>query len=532
MLKTEILSNSNYKDLLVKYENNKNKEWSDWLLFDKIFEKPGKQGVVGLLVLKDDTKKKYVFKMSQFINYLVEHENIIMSGLKDISDFCPHFCKGFGIINCNTEPKYKKNMGNPFEIISKYPIQNKAILYEYIEDSYKFYNYIRSSKIDEDILYSTVKQVLMGLSIAQKEKNFTHYDLHSCNIMMKNCEEDVVFLYVLDEENQFCVPTYGHYPVIIDFGFSYIKDMEDSPLWTSLAHTQVGFISDRFDYVADPKLFLVTVSGEIEEKRKTKKSKKFRRIIKNVFNPLKIDWDSGWDDIKDKGAADYVTDVLEGYNERSKIFDQYSHYCIDMIQSLIILPLENQNYKNIDKAYTSFLKEWVKIEKEIGNSYYNLYILKGVIDTARKVRPDYISKQFKDRAVKEFRNDVYERINKVSKFCKPKSVNFEIMLCALLILARCTEGILYDIIESRIVDKNKEYDKLPLKSTEQIYAGIEVNIPDKYIYNKNTKVIIFDCVKKDSKIFIPEKVDIDNINDCHPLTKGTFIYDLYLKQKV
>ena len=108
MLKTEIISNYNYKDLLEKYENNKNKDWSDWLLFDKIFEKPGKQGVVGLLALKDDTKKKYVFKMSQFINYLVEHENIIMSGLKDISDFCPHFCKGFGIINCNTEPKYKE----------------------------------------------------------------------------------------------------------------------------------------------------------------------------------------------------------------------------------------------------------------------------------------------------------------------------------------------------------------------------------------------------------------------------------------
>ena len=62
---------------------------------------------------------------------------------------------------------------------------------------------------------------------------------------------------------QHYIPTNGHYPVIIDFGFSYINDMKDGPLWPSMAHTCVGFMSDRFDWVADPKLFLVTVSGEI-----------------------------------------------------------------------------------------------------------------------------------------------------------------------------------------------------------------------------------------------------------------------------
>ena len=33
--------------------------------------------------------------------------------------------------------------------------------------------------------------------------------------------------------------------------------------------------------------------------------------------------------------------------------------------------------------------------------------------------------------------------------------------------------------------KQEEYKKMPLKSIEQIYGAIEVNIPNKYIYNEN-----------------------------------------------
>jgi hypothetical protein len=121
------------------------------------------------------------------------------------------------------------------------------------------------------------KTSFTAIAIAQKEKKFTHYDLHSFNVMIKKCDKDLVFLYKLDDDNQFCVPTLGYYPVIIDFGFSYISDMDDGPLWPSLAHTDVGFMSDRFDWVADPKLFLVTVLDKIKDKRNSKKSKKFKK---------------------------------------------------------------------------------------------------------------------------------------------------------------------------------------------------------------------------------------------------------------
>ena len=101
------------------------------------------------------------------------------------------------------------------------------LLLEYIEKSSKFCNYISSDKVSEDVLFSIIKQTLMGINIAQKYKKFSHYDLHSNNIMIKKCNKNLVFVYKLDEDNQFCVPTFGYYPIIIDFGFSYIENMND-----------------------------------------------------------------------------------------------------------------------------------------------------------------------------------------------------------------------------------------------------------------------------------------------------------------
>lgn len=75
--------------------------------------------------------------------------------------------------------------------------------------------------------------------------------------------------------------------------------------------------------------------------------------------------------------------------------------------------------------------------------------------------------------------------------------------------------------------KNKEYDKLPLQSIEQIYGVITTNIQDEYTYNKNTKVLIFDNDKKECNMFKLPVDEIDNINDITHLAKGTYIYDLY-----
>jgi hypothetical protein len=524
---------SKYNETLDYIMQNKHLPFNDWLKFNTVFDKPGKQGFVGILDLKNN-KGQIVYKISQCINYLALHESIIMKGLNIIASYCPNFCRSFGILKCRLDPKITKNI-NPFQQKDKYPIEKDVLLLEYVDKSNKFYNYIRASEshIPEDILYSNIKQVLMAIVIAQKKKDFAHYDLHSNNIMIRKCNKDLVCLYVLDEDNQFCIPTLGYYPVIIDFGFSYINDMNDGPMWSSMAHTHVGFMSDRFDWVADPKLLLITTSSEIKEKRNTKKSKKFRRVVRNLFHPLDIDLECGWDNYKNNemGATDYILEILDECETNSPLLEEYPHYCIDLFQSLVILPLEEKPYLNIKISYSIFVQEWIKIESQISSQFYNLYILKGVVDAARLVGASYRSKCKDQRtdSVNTFKSCILARIDEVAKFCNPKDIRYEIMLCSLLNLSLNIEGFLYHKINKRMEQKNKTYEKLPVKNTEQIYGVIEANIPSNYTYNKNTTVLIINNINETCQIFQPDCNDLKQINDLHPLLRGTYVYDLYKK---
>ena len=303
--------------------------------------------------------------------------------------------------------------------------------------------------------------------------------------------------------------------------------MDDGPLWPSMAHTDVGFMCDRFDWVADPKLFLVSVSDEIKDKRDSSQGRKLRRVVRNIFHPLKIDWGAGWDEGEKKGASDYITQMLRGYSKVSKIFDDFEHYCIDIIQTLVIMPIEKQDYSKIHVAYVAFLKEWLMIENQIESPFYNLYILKGIVDSARFVRAAYSDLATSAEAVATFRGQVLKRLDSVSKFCNIKKLHFEKMLCSLLVLSRSIEGILHDVIESRMAEKQKEYDRLPLQSPEAIYGALDANITDPYVYTNKTSICIVNSHTKETTLYKIPVEYLDTVNKMNTITRGTFVYDLY-----
>lgn len=518
-----LIEESGFDQLMTYYQNNKDKPWQEWLKVDKIFPRPGKQGLVGLMTSTDKEPKTYVFKLSQYINYLVQHEYTVMKSLTELAVFCPHFCKAVGVISCEIDP-LKRKEGNPFDLESKYSIEKDVLLMEYLPKSYKLYNYIVSEKTPEDTLYSIVKQMLMAIAIAQKKKKFTHYDLHSNNIMIKRCSRNLVFLYVLDENNQFCVPTYGYYPVIIDNGFAYSQDLDNGPMWPTLNHTDVGFLSDRFDRIADPKLFLITVADEINDEKRTKRSKKLLNIVKNNYSRLKIDWNSGWDNDTEKCATDAVIKLIHPYEGLSYLFKEYEYYCIDLITSLIVLPLKKQNYSNLEISYTTFLKEFHKIEKEISNPFYCLYILHGMMDVARAIHSDYINSGTREVAVGYFKQSIYERIDTVSRFCRPKNLNFERMLCSLLCLSKAIEGVLFEEMNKKMVKKEKMYTKVPLQTPEEIMAVIDINISDQYEFNQRTTIMVIDCVQESCYTLELTDEEIEEINEFDSISRGGELY--------
>jgi len=41
-----------YQKLISEFEKNKDKQWDEWLSFEKLLDNQGKQGMVGLLKIK------------------------------------------------------------------------------------------------------------------------------------------------------------------------------------------------------------------------------------------------------------------------------------------------------------------------------------------------------------------------------------------------------------------------------------------------------------------------------------------------
>ena len=493
--------------------------------FIKKFPNQGKQGVAGLVNIKNNV---IAYKISQYINHLVLHEAIVMNSLTEMRQFCPHYCKYLGLCTKQVNGNYRK-LENPFEITSKHPIQTDTLLMEFI-DGKKLYTMIKNPNISDDVIFSAIKQLLFAISIAQIKKRFTHYDLHSCNVLMKECDPNTVFVYALDKDNQFSIPTHGYCPVIIDFGFSYSAALDGGPIYSSLAHTDVGFMTNQYDPIADIKLLLVSISEEIKRYRSSAIAIKFRNIVRNIFACLDIDWESGWDNYDISGAADHIVDEIEKIDVPSNIFKKYPHYCVDLIQTLIHLPLEKLDKQNIDIAYTTMVNEFYKIEKELTSSIYHLYIFKKIVDSARSVKKLYHSES-RQEAVKKFTKDVMNTVMSVANFCCPKKVHYEKLLCSLYCFANASQRILYDVIRSKNKLTKSQYKDLELETPEHIYGAIEINIPQTYKFNKKTNVVVYNIENETQTSLskLPDKL-INLLNETHPLLQGSVLYDFQTTQ--
>ena len=510
---------NDYKHILTLVKNKSDKIDSNWFEFKEKFKKEGKQGIVGLIEIDGNL---CVYKTSRHLDFQMKHEALIMESLNDIHNFCPFFCRSFGIIKHLSDINYKKKE-NPFQVETTKPIIQETLLMEYLP--YKnLYEFIKDQSISDKVILATIKQVLLAISIAQNEKKFTHYDLHSCNILMCPCDKDKVNLFILDNDNQIAIPTLGYEPKIIDFGFSYAEIMQGKPLYTSLAHTGIGFMSSLHDPIADLKLFLVTISNEFKLFRSGIMVQKFRTIIRNIFEPLNIDLESGWDESHDDefNARDAILQKVDNIQHSSHIFKKYSHFCIDQLHGLIILPLKYKKISDLEISYKMLTREFSKIEKQISDSFTNLYILKHIILIALDLRSQYLNLKTRKDSIIKFQQNVQELLNSIAKFCNPY-INYEKLFCSLLVFSNCMKGLLYSTIKEQMRGKIKEYSHLKLSKPEHIIGAIEANIDEDYEYSTNTSVSVLNLTSNSSSEFKLNEEQVDNVNKLHSFFQGNYL---------
>lgn len=483
--------------------------------------KKGKQGLVGYLINKNT---KYVYKISQYLDFVIDQEYNVMRDLNTIRDYCPHFVKTFAKFRLPITSNYKKAL-NPFCENKEYKnIISDILVMENIEESKKFFKYIKKG-LPTTVLLSIVKQTLLASLIAYNKVNFTHYDLHSDNIMIKKCNENSVFIYIIDNE-YFIVPTYGFYPVIIDFGFSYSKSSDNTQMNCSLAHTKYGFIQCESDKYNDTKLFLCSISKEINKYKNNSNSKKFRNFVKNNYKRCNLDLDSGWNDEIETNINDIFIENFKKTFNKSPFFKNQAEYILDLLQTLIILPLKNKKTNEKTKDLLSLvINEFSKIENFISDDFFNLFIFKEMIISVNKNRELYTISDTRTEAVTNFKYDILRAIDSVAKFCNPK-VNWEKLLCSLLCLSKNLENFCFNEMKNVRYINNRNYSNMQINKTTEIIEAIEYIIPSHFDFDENTIIYEWNSDTENSKKKTIDKSLIEILNKTHPFERGQ-IYKEY-----
>jgi len=504
------LSHRNFKKL---FEENKDTPWSEWLDIDLKSSQdftPGKQGFTGILSSKVNQKVSCVYKISKSDDNLIDHEYKILRALDTIASYSPHFHKCYGLIPFESNVHY---ISHPLQPKKHHKcLQRYMLLMQYIPTKINLCDLLNDDKIRDDQIITVIKQVIISIAMGQKF-NFTHYDLHSQNILIRNCNPNTYTLYLF-ENKTFLLPTFGNIANIIDFGFSYCGNVDDNSLTCTLVHTKVGFTSSRFDPFADIKLFLISLVDDLHRTERKKLHKKMHNIVRNIFVGMNVQWDSGWDNSKQSDPVKIVHDMIGEYVKTSTLLSS-DNIWFDTIQTLIELPLSKLPYDDLETAVKSFVQEFIKFEERIASKTLLNYVLKILVKHVKSYRHFYLKGGQESKwAVIEIKKLFLQEYSSIIKYHNPL-IDYNQLICSLLLMVQCIEGLFYDILEKRYHEKDKQNQIIRLKSIHDFFNVIDINFPIQEVkpFSTKTSIYVIDHQQEKNAHFYLKSENIKVINE-------------------
>lgn len=488
--------NQNFDDILKNFWDNR-KESPYLFKILQTFPQDSTQGIVGTMVLLKDNKvsSKALFKISKGVDFIVNHEYLIALGLKPLTNFCPNFIRPVGLIKSSIST----DSNEPFKVNSYTTKYVKDILIaEYVEDSLSFYQFMKQKTTTTQHILSIQKQVLLSILMAQNRCSFTHYDLHDQNVLIKKCSDDLIVIYRIDENTAYAVPTYGYYPIIIDFGYSYVDTLVGNPFFSTLTLTDGGYLPYRFDEMADFRLFLHSSIVDIkkiktgdENESFVKKSKQF---LLTCFPNEIYDKEHGWSSAK---SDDPLTVVFKSLLKQDHTFLFYSRV-IKLCQSLIILPLNDpiENTKpevkdrNLKKVWEIFTEELNKIrkKKKTTDFIFSNHI-KELFDEIRDTRFKYLLDGNYAETMKKLREKIDEIFDKDATI--NQDFDTELFFSSLLLFSVYLE----DAFVRQLKLNEKEFaimeSKILFKDPLLLYEKFDETFP---LRSNSINIMIFDNV--------------------------------------
>lgn len=519
---------------------NRDQSWEEWLALPKEDDekkkksekhslREGKQGYVGMLQHPHNRNLTCLYKVSRVDDNLIEHEYKILRALEPLAKYCPHFHRAYGTLPFTSNVHHESECPLLYHKNSK-QLKREMLLMQHIPHKYDFHDMIEDENIKDDLILNIMKQILLTLHLAQQYK-FTHYDLHTENILIRNCNPNLHLLYILDDQHQFLLPTYGYIPNIIDFGFSFCE-APDNNLTCTLVHTRDGFTSARFDPFADLKLFFIATVDDIgrEEVRK-KIAPRLGNMTRNIFSGMNVSWRSGWDKSKQTSPVRIVHELVRDFVQESVLFAK-SDLWFDTIQQLIDLPLNPMPYHDLEKACRSFIEEFAKFEERIISRTLLNYILRVFVQCVRTYRKSYLQGGEEGQwALIEIKKTFLEEYTQLVNFHVP-TVDYEKMVCALLLMTQCIEGLFYDYLEKRYKEKDRQYEIMRCKTPLDFFYALEFNFPstDRKPLCHKSQIFIIDHPNRTSKTLSLSKQDIHVMQSMghEPTWIAQYLKNLYL----
>lgn len=488
----------------------------------------GKQGVIGVIrerEIPDGQKKRknananqpnkknlpVVFKLSNMYGFIGTHESQIFEALEPLHAYCPLFTRGYGLredlpVNSNVESD------NP---LAEASIAADVVFFEFIDNSHKLVQYAKRppSEIPDNVIASQVLLVLAGIRLAHSSCKFTHYDLHTDNILVQPCSPKDVYLFRdtrMETPVSYLVPTYGHLPRIIDYGFSYAETL--THITSPLGFMNNGFTSYRPDAFADFRILLLsTLDDCIRDRPGSKLTSNLYNFVHKVYGRQNVEWESGWFLDKFKSTSEFLQYMFQGITKKSATFDEVDVYIYDMFQALIPLSEFTDLYPDKPKSFLvsemktalkTFLGEFHKLEADFhNNAQTGLYLVRCILLAASSVREEYYSKDETDEsaATRNFKNQLFDSLRPIKKFYTP-NINHKKLLVSTFVITEIVQSILYRETQYREKYINAQNGTIGLSASELFFVTYAHLIPPEFQIEAGMRVIYMDeenkCMKQ------------------------------------
>lgn len=154
------------------------------------------------------------------------HEFAVGMKLNQLRDLIPNFVITLGGFSCMSDPTLDKLCDRPVRKgVDAQEMQ--YIMLEYIEGQ-TFKKYMSDPSISIQHIISGIAQVSLGLLYSQEKVGFTHYDLHTDNVLVSNVtpayQLPSLYVYKIGKE-EFKVPAFLNC-TFIDYGDSHVEGMK------------------------------------------------------------------------------------------------------------------------------------------------------------------------------------------------------------------------------------------------------------------------------------------------------------------